>query len=244
MTRAPDPIRRRISRKRIEMGIMPNSYLQQLEFFEAHNVAWTAQAANIGLTTGQMTTLVSMTTAARAAYNAMQVQHENARNSTQQWYDAIAPLREKGADYLKTIKAFAATTNNPSVFTLAVIPPPKTPAAGPPPAIPTDLQAALLPSGAVQISWTGKLSGGVAFSVWRKFNQPADAYVQIATVNGTTAFVDETLPAGASGSAGTGVLYAVRAHRVGQSSALSEPALIRFGSVDGADSQEGLKIAA
>jgi len=226
------------------MSILPSSRIEKLEFVEAHLSPWSLSATSIGLTSSQLTALSSQTSAARTAYNAMIAARENSENATQNFYNLCQTMVDTTADYLKTIKAYAATTNNPNVYTLAVIPPPKTPSSGPPPAIPTGVAAALLPSGAVEVSWKGKLTGGTAFSVWRKFNQASDAFEQIATVNGATAFIDETLPAGAAGSAGVGVFYAIRAHRVGQASPLSEPALIRFGSVDGGESAEGLKIAA
>ncbi len=88
-------------------------------------------------------------------------------------------------------------------------------------------------------------ANGTAFSVWRKINISGQSFEQIATVSGKTTFVDETLPAGAGGSAGAGVLYAVKAHRLDEASAFSEPVLIRFGSVDGSvGGEDGLKIAA
>jgi hypothetical protein len=153
----------------------------------------------------------------------------------------------QGADYLKAIKAYAATTNNSGVYALAQIAPSKapTPTPTPPPAVPTDLVASLENLGAIRVSWTASIARGKAFSLWRKLNISGQSFEQIATVSGTTTFVDETLPAGAGGSAGAGVLYAVKAHRLDEASPFSEPVLIRFGSVDGsAGGEQGLKIAA
>ncbi len=227
------------------MPILPPTRLEKLEFVEFHLAPWSTAGAAIGLTAAQMTALSAQTSAARTAYNAMMTAREMSENATQNFYNLCQTMVDTTADYLKTIKAYAATTNNPNVFTLAVIPPPKTPSAGPPPAIPTNVSATLQPSGSVQVSWKGKLSGGTAFSVWRKLNQPNDPFVQIATVNGATAYIDETLPAGAAGSAGTGVFYAIKAHRVGLASGLSEPAVIKLGSVIGENGgADGLKIAA
>jgi len=196
-----------------------------------------------------MTTLVSLTTAARATYNAMQIQHEQSKNSTQQWYDAITALREKGADYLKAIKAYAATTNNPNVFTLAVIPPPKSPTPTPPPSTPTSLTATLLNNGAIKLDWKASVAKGTAFSVWRKLaGQPS--FEQIGLASSDATFTDDTLPVGGGGGGGPdsqgGVWYQTRAHRLGQSSEFSEPIFVRFGNVAGGSESEGgdLKIAA
>jgi len=226
------------------MAILPDTRLARLEFFEAHSGAWTTHAANIGLSISQMTTLVSLITAARSSYNASQVQREASRAATQTWYDNLDALSDKGADYLKAIKAYAATTGNPGVFGLAQIPPPKAPSPTPAPSTPTNLTATLRFDGAIQLSWKASIANGTAFTLWRKLNLTGQAFEQIATISGETSFVDATLPAGAQGSAGPGVFYQVIAHRLGQSSPPSEPAIIRFGSVDGGNGEEGLKIAA
>ncbi len=227
------------------MAVLPETKIQQLEFCEVHNPIWTAQAVNIGLTTGAMTTLVSLTTAARSSYNAMLAAHEAARNATQQWYDNHAAMRDKAADYIKAIKGYSATTGNPAVYTLAQIPPPKAPAPTPPPATPTNLTVSLLNTGAVQLDWKASVALGTSFSIWRKFNAPGEPYLQIGLASSVTTFTDETLPVGASGNAGTGVFYQVQAHRLGLSSPASEPVLIRLGSVEGDSSDgESLKIAA
>jgi hypothetical protein len=227
------------------MSILPPSRLEALEFFEAHNSAWVLQSQNIGLSASMMTTLVSLTTAARAAYNANQIQRDAAVNSTQAWHDAYDALREKGADYIKAIKAYAATTNNPNVYTLAVLPPPKAPSPTPAPAMPLNLSATILNTGAVELNWKASVALGTTFSVWRKFNTPGEPFVQIGLASSVTSFVDQSLPVGAAGNAGTGVFYQVQAHRLGLESPASEPVLIRLGSVEGeGGGDESLKIAA
>ena len=124
-----------------------------------------------------------------------------------------------------------------------LVPPTETPSPTPPPSTPTNLTATLRFDGAIQLAWKASIANGTAFSLWRKLNLTGQAFEQIATVSGQTTYVDATLAAGADGSAGPGVFYQVIAHRLGQASPPCEPTLIRFGSVDGGDS-EALKIAA
>lgn len=227
------------------MSVLPESRLDQLQFFESHVSVWgSAPPTALGLTASQVAALGALTSAARTAYTQMQAQHQAAKASTGTWYDAHDLMRNMGADLIKVIKAYAAATNNPGVYNSAQIPAPKSPTPTPAPSTPTNVVASLQFSGAIGLSWTSSVANGTAFSVWRKLNQSGQAFEQIATVSGTTEFVDQTLPAGAGGSAGNGVLYAVQAHRLGLSSELSEPALIRFGSVDGESGGEELKIAA
>ena len=228
------------------MAVLPETRLQQLQFCELHNPIWTSAGPSIGIPTGSMTALVTLTTAARASYTAMLAAQEASRSATQAWYDNHAAMRDKVADYIKTIKAYAATTGNPGVYTSAQIPVPKAPAPTPPPATPLNLSATLLNTGAVQLDWTASVAMGTSFTIWRKFNTPGEPYLQIGLASSVTTYIDQTLPVGAAGNAGTGVFYQVQAHRLGLASPASEPVLIRIGSVEGSGGggDEGLRIAA
>lgn len=228
------------------MAVLPSTRLEKLEFVEAHITPWTSGAVSIGLTAGQMSSLSTQTTASRAAYNAMLAAQQASKNATQFWYNTCQTMVDTTADYLKTIKAFAATTNNPNVFTIAQIPPPKTPSASPPPATPTGLAATLLNNGAVRLSWTAKVGDGMAFEVWRRLgNQSAFSLVGVASASKT--FDDTTLPVGVSSA--SGVLYRVRATKLGMFSDFSEPINVQFGVEGGGDGvggegSQGLQIAA
>jgi hypothetical protein len=231
------------------MAILPQSNIEVLEFFEAHNVGWSAVPAAIGLTPLMMTEIINLTNAARSAYDTNQIQRDVAKASTQQWYNAIEALRAKGADYLKTIKAFAATTGNPNVFNIAQIPMPKTPTPTPAPGTPTNLAAALANDGAIELTWKASVALGTTFSVWRKLAGQAQ-FSQIGLASSETTFIDNTLPVGGGAGGGNdsagGVWYQVRAHRLGLESGFSEPIFVRFGRVVENDGEDGgeLKIAA
>lgn len=222
------------------MPILPSSRIDRLEFFEAHLGPFSTNAVAIGLTSAQVATLSSQTSAARAAYQAMLAAHNAAKTATQGFYNACGIMTETGADYIKTIKSFSATTNNPNVYQLAQLPPPKAPSVQPPPATPSSLTATLLNNGAVQLDWQGNIKGGVACSVWRKLASEAN-FIQVGMVTGERRYVDSNLPVGAA----SGVQYQVQAHRTGQNSEFSEPIAVRFGSVgDEAGGDGELKIAA
>ena len=224
------------------MGVLPDTRLETLEFCESKNPIWVAQAPNLNLTPAMMTTLVSLTTAARAQYNAMLSAHAAAKSATQAWYDAQEAMRDKAAEYIKTIKAYAGTTNNPNVFNIAQIPPPKAPSAGTAPATPTSLTATLLNSGAIQLDWKANITNGVACTIWRRFGSEANME-QIGTVSGAKSFIDASLPVGTDTA--SGVWYQVRAERIGLVSDFSEPIFVRFGAIATPNSGESeLKIAA
>ncbi|MCL4743531.1 MAG: hypothetical protein KJZ54_15145, partial [Phycisphaerales bacterium] len=61
------------------MAIVPDSRLGKIEFYEAHIQPWAANATDIGLTSAQVTTLMSQTAAARVAYNQAQAARDAAK---------------------------------------------------------------------------------------------------------------------------------------------------------------------
>lgn len=153
------------------MAVLPDSRLGQLEWFESHNSIWSTNFAALNLSASQMTTLVSLTSAARATYNAMLAAQQASKNATQAWYDAQEAMSNKGADYIKAIKAFAATSGNPGVYTIAQIPPPKAPSPVPAPTQPSNLSGTISPQGVLTLSWGADRSGptsGIFFHVERK----------------------------------------------------------------------------
>lgn len=55
------------------MGVVPDNRIGKIEFYEAHALAggpWAVNAAGIGLLPASVTALGTLTTSARAAYNA------------------------------------------------------------------------------------------------------------------------------------------------------------------------------
>jgi hypothetical protein len=222
------------------MPILPSSRIERVEFFESRMSQWSSAATQIGLSTSLMSVLSAQTSAARAAYQAMVAAHNAAAAATQGFYSACATMTETGADYIKTIKSFSATTNNPGVYQIAQLPPPKTPSVQPPPATPANLTATLLNNGAIELAWEGAIKNGVACSVWRKLNSEAN-FTQIGMVTGEKRYIDANLPIGAA----SGVQYQVQAHRTGLDSEFSEPIAVRFGAAsENGESEGDLKIAA
>ncbi len=226
------------------MAILPGSRIERLEYIESKVPIWTSASALIGLSAPQLVLLSAQTSACRTAYQAMVAAQQASKNATQAFYNSCATMTDTTSDYLKVIKGFAAATNNPAVYTIASIPPNKTPAPLPPPTTPTNLTATLLNNGAIKIEWKASVEN-TSFSIWRKLNLTGQAYEQVGVVSSARAFTDATLLAGALGSAGPGVFYQIQAHRNGLNSEFSEPVSIRFGSVDGEGGGSGeLKMAA
>jgi len=205
------------------MGIVPNTRLGKIEFYEAHIQPWATNATQIGLTSGQVTALMGQTAAARVAYNQAQAARDAAKAATQTFYNTVAAMADNGAGLIKTIKSYAETQNDPNVYVLAQIPPPAEPSPVPAPGTPYQPRVSLLQTGEIELKWkcdNPAGSVGTMYEVQRRVDGGPYTFVGSS---GERAFIDETLPAGSST-----VLYKVTAVR---STKRGEPALfvVNFG---------------
>ncbi len=181
------------------MGIVPDPRLGKLQFYETHIIPWSNNAMAIGLDLGDVTSLATLTGAARIAYNAHLAAQQAGKSATQSFYDAIAAMHSgpnAGSDLIDTIKNFAQATDNPDVYTLAEIPPPAPPGAVPPPGTPYDFRVALLQDGAVELRWKNNNpegTSGTVYEVKRRDDGGPFNYIDTA---GKKVFVDTTIPQG------------------------------------------------
>ena len=184
------------------MGVIPDSRLGKIQFYESHTLAggpWATNAAAIGLTPTSVTTLATLTTQARAAYNAAESARQAAKTATQNLYDKVRALHNgpgAGQDMIDTIRLWAETKNDPNVYTLAQIPPPATPGTTPPPGTPFEFTVGLLQNGALALKWKcNNPSGtqGTIYEVKRKIGSSTGAF-NFVGASGVKTFTDQTLP--------------------------------------------------
>lgn len=212
---------------------MPPERNAALTWLEQRIALWIANADSIGLTSGQTTLLNNKILAARAASDAALLARDNSKSATLTFYNGADDMKGVGADLVKTIKAFAATTGGPSVYTLANLSPPAPPSPVGPPVPATDLRGSINSDGAVELAWNGTLENRTFYEVLRKLDgEPG--FTRIDSV-GAKRYSDYSLPSDVPGCAAT---YIVRAKRGSQVSVGTDPIIIRFG-VDSGDSAEG-----
>lgn len=201
------------------MSELPASRQARLEYFEARNALWLANATAIGITAAQATAIKTATQANRADFGTMEVARGASKAATNTFYTSNNTMTDLGRDLLKTIKAFAQTTNNPAVYSLANIDPPTPPSPVPPPDVPTDLVGVLSPVGVATVSWKSTKSGassGIFFVVARQWQGEADFTVLGASAE--KSFIDPA-PNAAAGP----VYYRVRAVRGADQSDWTQP---------------------
>jgi hypothetical protein len=213
------------------MPVLPNKINERIAWFEQRMAAWTTNAAAIGLTPAQATSIAGLVTAARAAFDAAQTARQDAKNATVSQKSAVTSMDGLGADLVKTIRAFAQTTDNNNVFVLASIPPPAPPTPAGAPLPPTDLSAAPNADGTITLKWKGSVANQTFFTVWRKVGT-SGAWTQIGSL-AKRKFIDAAVPAPTGPGAGTTVFYNLRAQRGTAVSAPSDTTTVQFGSQGG-----------
>ncbi len=216
--------------------VIPSKVLEQIEFCESHLPVWTsAPAASIGLTAAQITSLTTLTTQTRAAYNAALAARNASKAATNTLNTSAAGMRELASDLVKTIKAFADLQPVPgAVYSLAQIPQPAPATPAPPPGKPTDFQVVLEPGGAITLSWSGEYSAASSGSFYNVFRRLPDqsGYVHMGGTSGSTlqnrrmSFTDASVPTSA---AAEGVKYIVQGQRGTNVGLASDVIAVEFG---------------
>lgn len=223
------------------MSILPSKPSELVTFCATHAPVWSANAASIGLTAGQVLALETATTGTQVALSAQSTARDAAVAATATVHAEAADLRTIAAELLRFIKAYAESQADPTtVYTTAKIPAPADPSPMPAPGTPGDFQVVLTPDGYIDLRWkctNPRGAAGTTYLVQRRVGS-AGAYEFLGAV-GEKRFTDETLPAGA-----TEVTYRVQAQRSGLA---GTPGLwaVRFGPVGagGAEGVGGMSIA-
>lgn len=212
------------------MPVLPDTKLTQLEYFEAHNSIWTANAVAIGLTAAQMTDLTGKTASARKAYNNLLAARTAAKNATQTWYDTYTQMAGAGRDDIRLIKAFADSQANPmTVYTIAQVEPPAPPSPAPIPGTPDNFKITINPAtGDLSLAWKCVGDGNAIYIVSRQFaNQTSPMFLGGV---GVKTFTDTTI--GAISGASLPVNYFITCQR-GTMSGQTASVTVRFGAGGG-----------
>lgn len=187
------------------MPVQPDTRLEQIQFAEAHWPIWNSAPTTIGLTAAAVTAIKTATAAARAAHDAAEAARQASKAATTGYYNTTGTMKGLVADAIKSIRLYAQSTNNPSVYQAAQIPAPATPSPVPPPTQPTDVTASIEPTGALTLTWQGTSggdSGSTVYLIRRKLSGE-NSFTMIGAA-GTTrggrykTFTDDTLPGGSN----------------------------------------------
>jgi hypothetical protein len=203
--------------------VLPKTNVEKIQFCEQHVATWTSNAVAMGSSASAITAWSAQVSAARAAFNAQKVAQDAAKDATITYKQALEAMTASTADIIKAVKAKAAVSGD-SIYVLASIPVPATPAPKPAPGKPSNLVVLLGETGVLDLAWkcvNPPGTAGTLYQVWRQIGEAGDlVYLGGA---GEKKFTDDTLPAGSMN-----VMYQIQAVR---STAVGEFATfnVRFG---------------
>ncbi|MCC6321048.1 MAG: hypothetical protein IT438_06370 [Phycisphaerales bacterium] len=195
-----------------------------------HADSWQMHQAQIGLSAGQVAGFKALVEALETADAAATAARTASKDATIALRNNLDATRATAAAYVAVIKAFAESTNNPNVYSLASISPDDPRSTLPPPLPPESFVATVNPSGSIKLTWKVSQPAGVsniAYMVKRKIPGVDTAFTTIGSA-GKKEFTDETLPVGVDA-----VQYIVQPRRGESIGGESNVLALQFGSVGG-----------
>ena len=195
------------------MGLVPNSRVDKVAFFQSKIAPWTANSVAIGSSAAAITALQTKLTAAQNALAAQVAAAATAETATFTADNAIDALAVAGADIISAIRTKGRTGGN-IVYELAQIPPPATPSTKAKPGTPFDFTVELQPNGTLLIKWACTNPVGTVGTMYQVYRDIAAANdFKYLGGNGLKQFIDDTIPAGATRL--TYQIQAVRSNSIG-----------------------------
>jgi hypothetical protein len=209
------------------MPVLPSKLQDLLDWLDQHSPVFQTNGAAIGLSPAQIGEYKTAALAARAKFNNRLTADAAAKVALNQQQDAVREARQSASDCIRTIKAFAQNSTTPqTIYDLAQIPAPSTPAPLPAPGKPNEMSVAITPTtGAITLSWKALNppgSSGTSYIVRRRTN--VDAPFEFIGVTGSKKFTDSNFIAGPDA-----VQYTVQGQRSDLAGAVSDILTINFG---------------
>lgn len=224
------------------MPELPTKQSEFLAFCTAHIPIWTQNAAALGVLPASVLTFKNRAQAAQATFDAAESARVAAKAATNTNDGAMRTARSDAADLIRTIRAFAESTNNTNVYSLAGISPPARPTPAPAPMRPTDLSTGLETSGALTLYWkaSNPRGGTVTYAIGRKL-PGENTFTMVANTGGNAGangrptgrrglkqWTDATVPVNSNG-----VQYVITGTRGDIMGEMSEVLTVTFGVAGG-----------
>lgn len=222
-----------------KQNVWPQTAQQQLAWLESRLADWTSHTDDLGITDTQIADLTSMVNESRTALNSALTARSIAKAATSGFYSTARPMQLYAGALIKQIRAYAGTTDDSNVYTIARIDPPSPPTPAPAPEMPWDVRTKVENDGSVSVTWRARNAAshaGTSFELQRLLND-GNTYTFLA-LSGIKKFNDQTVPPGTQKAT-----YRLRATRGTLQSPWSEPVTAHFGVPQSADSGD-LHIAA
>jgi len=182
------------------MARLPTKDAELLNWTAERLAAWAGQGTppNIGITADQVAAAAALLSDAEAALgNAISLDAQS-KAAFDDKRSAIGALRRNLGGLIDTIEAFAKTSEDPGVYSRALIDPPKPPAPREDPPQPAELATQSTSDGSVLFTFKVTAGAGATFEVQRRatpLTGEGPGWQHLATV-GDKRYLDQAVPVG------------------------------------------------
>ena len=209
------------------MPTVPTRTEDYINWAEQRAQTWQAAPASIGLSASQASAMVSAVLLARAKFMDRAKAATLAQIATNEQEQAVRDSRRLTSDLIRTIRGFAANSDNPdAIYNLAELPLPSSGSPMAPPGKPNNVTVGITPTtGAITLKWkvtNPPGASGTSYIVRRRVGNVGD-FVFVG-VTGTKTFTDSTLLAGPDS-----VSYTIQGQRSDVAGPVSDILTINFG---------------
>lgn len=177
------------------MGLLPATLAGKVQFYKARLAAWAAHSVAIGSSGAEIAALTTLVNDADAALTDQTTKKADAESATNTLHNKVDGMQAAGALVIKKIRTAAVA--DPTVYDLAMIPPPATPSPAPAPGLPYKFVATLSQDGSLMLTWKCNNPSGVAAPVYQVLRSEDDgATWMFIGATGPKELVDDKLPTG------------------------------------------------
>jgi hypothetical protein len=208
---------------------VPTTKRDMLPWARTHRDQWVENFAEIGLSEAQSVLFKGLVDQFVATAGAAETARQASLDATEADDNAYTAVRSMAGAFVRIIKGYAESTNNPEVYALAGIKANAGPGSLPAPVPPAQLSLSLNGDGSFQLKWKVTQPAGVTgvtYQVYRKL--PGDAEAIFVGNSTKKSFKDATVPFGADG-----VTYLIQPVRGGVVGDISNQFTFQFGTGGG-----------
>lgn len=177
---------------------LPKTIPDLLSWAQTHDSLWQTNQTLIGLSSAQVTAFKGLVSSFNTAFDAAEAARLASKNATETLHASVSNIRATGGAYVNLIKAYAETTHNTNVYTLAGVSPDDPAGTVPAPIPPEAITATVNADGSLTLKWkVGQPDGvtSVQYLVSRRLTN-AGTFALVGSVGAVKTFVDATLPFG------------------------------------------------
>lgn len=177
---------------------LPSTIPDLINWCSVHQDLWSTNAVAIGLSSAQATSFKALVATMVTNNGKADAARQASKNATMDLTSSVNSVRTTAGAYINLIKAFAETTHNDAVYSLAGVSADDPPSILPAPIAPATFGASINGDGSLTVKWKVTQPDGltgVQYLVSRRM-QGQTTFTMLSSEGKNKSFTDMTLPVG------------------------------------------------